>query len=846
MAGFLADDPLPASGGELEIMRFDRDPRDRALDAVVDGAYEESVGGLIGRAAQDWITSGGRALGVIEPARMLTAEEANDRYGIEEVLTFDKPVAENRAGELWGIKQRELMRGDALERSSTVDFWDTLGAGVLGSLYDPVTLGTSFFGFGELSMLRSAMPGLAALEQSSNFGARLLGRGGFGAIGGAGSAGVFELAAFPLARYREQRDYTLWDSLANIAISGGLGGIGGLMSPGVPGDVQRADIHTRDRAFATAVGNIAGGEGVDVGPVFGRESAPAMPDPFSVAPEPEKPAPPAAKAPGWAAPAKPERAPEIETIAQEIEQARRAARWGEGQGDFAGYVARQGGIRDDRGDILKMAGDRKTAKKLLRADGLSIDDMANKAWEDGWFDTPERPSVNDFLDALDGDVRVTRGVGDPDERAAARDVLRAWEASGVDLKLSGERLRADIEAKQAHFFFDNPDAGDIQQVERQVREAIEATGRYDDEAAGASARIMGAAYEGFTRHYGVSADEFIEALPRITGGAAAADDAIAFDQRRLSDSLFRGDQEQADAAAREAGRDELGVRRNHDPASAQEMASMLAAAGECAARTALQATARVAEVVGVTTAGAAATGGILWNDLNWRIDEEIAEASRQREYETDFANFRPGAMSERDKLDYWEKNAPNYLAARRRTELEALPEDATIETIADKVAELSGVKSEFLQQLVRHESGGDPNAAAATSSARGLTQFVDDTWESEERRSGALWGKPPGDQRFDPRWAMAMGAAHSRHNAEALEDALGRRVTFGEVYLAHFMGLDGAVQLIRAAQDGVSYAAGLFPAAAEANRNVFYDGDRPRSAREVVELQTRDFSDERF
>ncbi|MDP9424033.1 MAG: hypothetical protein M3Q19_14595 [Pseudomonadota bacterium] len=80
--------------------------------------------------------------------------------------------------------------------------------------------------------------------------------------------------------------------------------------------------------------------------------------------------------------------------------------------DLVGFVRNAGGLRDEGGDLRHLGIDNKPrdlefAKGegflggLVRDDGNSLDDMAEAAWEAGYFpEFHERPSVNDFLDAL--------------------------------------------------------------------------------------------------------------------------------------------------------------------------------------------------------------------------------------------------------------------------------------------------------------------------------------------------------------------------------------------------------------------------------------------------------------
>jgi hypothetical protein len=179
-------------------------------------------------------------------------------------------------------------------------------------------------------------------------------------------------------------------------------------------------------------------------------------------------------------------------------------------------------------------------------------------------------------------------------------------------------------------------------------------------------------------------------------------------------------------------------------------------------------------------------------------------------------------------------------------------------------ADVTGAPRGFLDALIGHESGGDPNARASTSSATGHAQFIDSTWLKMLEQYGPQHGlgATPGltgldrqaqlDLRTNPEWAAIMAGHYANENAAALSGALGRRVREGEVYLAHFLGPRDAASLLRASDAEARDVrrspreARRFvnPKSVEANRSIFYDerGHRWRTAREVVALQTRNFS----
>jgi len=65
------------------------------------------------------------------------------------------------------------------------------------------------------------------------------------------------------------------------------------------------------------------------------------------------------------------------------------------------WIVRNGGVKDPGGDIRTTIGGPRGRPGLINnRSGMNLDDAALKAWEDGYFPTDERPSVNDFLDAV--------------------------------------------------------------------------------------------------------------------------------------------------------------------------------------------------------------------------------------------------------------------------------------------------------------------------------------------------------------------------------------------------------------------------------------------------------------
>lgn len=179
-----------------------------------------------------------------------------------------------------------------------------------------------------------------------------------------------------------------------------------------------------------------------------------------------------------------------------------------------------------------------------------------------------------------------------------------------------------------------------------------------------------------------------------------------------------------------------------------------------------------------------------------------------------------------------------------------------------KAAESTGISFQYLLTTARIESSLNPQAQAATSSAKGLYQFIDQTWLATVKQDGAALGmgqyadaisRTAGGRyevadpamrseilklRTDPAMSAMMAGALARTNASHLTAVTGKVPTEGELYAAHFLGPEGAGRLINAVNSrGSANAAAMFPAAAAANRPIFYNRDG--SARTVTEVYDR-------
>jgi hypothetical protein len=165
-----------------------------------------------------------------------------------------------------------------------------------------------------------------------------------------------------------------------------------------------------------------------------------------------------------------------------------------------------------------------------------------------------------------------------------------------------------------------------------------------------------------------------------------------------------------------------------------------------------------------------------------------------------------------------------------------------------QASQATGTSFNYLLATAQVESGLNPQAGAPTSSARGLFQFVEQTWLGTMKQAGPALGyaryadaitrtasghyqvNDPVTRneilklRNDPTANAVMAGAFTKANAAILTNKLGRPPSESELYIAHFLGAGGAARLITlAANSPGATAADFFGHAAHANGSIFYD-----------------------
>jgi hypothetical protein len=170
-----------------------------------------------------------------------------------------------------------------------------------------------------------------------------------------------------------------------------------------------------------------------------------------------------------------------------------------------------------------------------------------------------------------------------------------------------------------------------------------------------------------------------------------------------------------------------------------------------------------------------------------------------------------------------------------------------IRSAIQKAAHTTGVDFSYLMKKASQESSFNPTAKATTSSAMGLFQFTSQTWlhmikdygdhhglgdyadQITKNANGSLSVSDPAAKqailalRKDPHISAVMAGELDKENAAYLEQKVGGKIGDTELYLAHFLGANGAARFIREMRKNPSAAAAtVLPSAAQANNSVFY------------------------
>lgn len=151
-----------------------------------------------------------------------------------------------------------------------------------------------------------------------------------------------------------------------------------------------------------------------------------------------------------------------------------------------------------------------------------------------------------------------------------------------------------------------------------------------------------------------------------------------------------------------------------------------------------------------------------------------------------------------------------------------------------KAAKLVGVDANLLLTVGMMESTLDPNAGAKTSGAKGLYQFIPDTWKEQMGIHANEFGIPAGATPFDATANAILGAQYIKDAVGNAKKVIGnRQVNPVDIYMSHFLGPGGGRKFLKNLQANPDRIAAMDfgindppkKSPAKANRPVFAAND---------------------
>ncbi len=158
---------------------------------------------------------------------------------------------------------------------------------------------------------------------------------------------------------------------------------------------------------------------------------------------------------------------------------------------------------------------------------------------------------------------------------------------------------------------------------------------------------------------------------------------------------------------------------------------------------------------------------------------------------------------------------------------------ADMKKLVADAAQQVGVDPNLAMTTVAVESSFKASAAAGTSSAKGLYQFTNGTWNDMLKKHGASYGIPADAKPTDPKANAIMGALYVKQNLQTAQKA-GLPANALSAYLLHFLGPAGGRRFMSLGDDVTP--AHAMPEAAAANKSIFFNAGRPRTKGEIMAL----------
>ena len=208
----------------------------------------------------------------------LSPQEANDKYGLNGMLTFDNEVTDREAQILYERKLREMKYQLTASQASAWGQAHMFTHGLGSALWDPVNIGITFIPFvgTGASFLNAMHKGYMGFRTLNTLNRVRLAQG---FVHASAWTTAFEIPA-AYAKHQEQADYTLMDSFYNIAAGGAVGSIFRAGIPRIYGWFTNVPHKRHEAALQVAAAQFAEGKDVNVDAIIraARNLAKANPD----------------------------------------------------------------------------------------------------------------------------------------------------------------------------------------------------------------------------------------------------------------------------------------------------------------------------------------------------------------------------------------------------------------------------------------------------------------------------------------------------------------------------------------------------------------------------------------
>lgn len=189
--------------------------------------------------------------------------------------------------------------------------------------------------------------------------------------------------------------------------------------------------------------------------------------------------------------------------------------------------------------------------------------------------------------------------------------------------------------------------------------------------------------------------------------------------------------------------------------------------------------------------------------------------------------------------EYINQTYPRFKGGKKTT-----PPQEIVDSINNSCRK-TGYNNGFMFQLISYEAAGwSASSSAGTTSAYGLTQMTNDAWTDSSKTASKYGVNLPEKSKSGAEEQVTATAFYHFQQLEGFENALRRKPTFGEMYIVHFMGLSGAINIIRNATNNTNRDEKIqgFESAKKSNRVEFYKANGElRTYKEFYDRQVGKF-----